>query len=210
MLKNACARQCEFEFINGDHKMKIASLLFILLCGMSVTAAAAPESFTIDPDHTFPSLEVMHFGTSIYRGKFTKSSGKVTLDRAAKTGTVDIQIDPASIDMGHEKLNGHMKSKDFFDIAQFPTVTFKATSMKFDGDKVVEVPGELTLHGVTRPVTLTVNLFNCYTNPMMKREVCGGDASVTIKRTDFGVKYGTPGPVGDDVKLQIQVEAIHD
>ena len=82
--------------------------------------------------------------------------------------------------------------------------------MKFDGDKVVEVPGELTLHGVTRPLTLTVNLFNCYTNPMMKREVCGGDASVTIKRTDFGVKYGTPGPVGDDVKLQIQVEAIHD
>ena len=186
------------------------TLAAILVGACPLTAPAAPESFTIDSSHTFPSLEVMHFGTSIYRGKFTRTTGKVTLDRAARTGTVDIQIDPASIDMGHEKLNGHIRSKDFLDVAQFPTVTFTAASMKFNGDKVAEVPGELTLHGVTRPVTLTMTLFNCYTNPMLKREICGGDASATIKRTEFGIKYGAPAPVGDDIRLQIQVEAVHD
>lgn len=189
---------------------KMKTIAAIVIGGAALTAAAALESFTIDNGHTFPSLEVMHFGTSIYRGKFTRSSGKVTLDRAARTGTVDIQIDPASIDMGFSKLDDHIKTKDFLDVAQFPTVTFKASSMKFSGDKVAEIPGELTLHGVTRPVTLTMKLFNCYTNPMMKREVCGGDASTTIVRSEFGIKYGAPAPVSDEVRLQIQVEAVHD
>jgi polyisoprenoid-binding protein YceI len=188
---------------------RLKTLAAVMLGGAALTVAAAPETFNVDPNHTFPSLEVMHFGTSIYRGKFTKSSGKVVLDRAAKTGTVDITIDAASVDMGNSKLDDHIKTADFLDAAKFPTATFKASSMKFSGDKVVEVPGELTLHGVTKPVTLTMNLFNCYTNPMMKREVCGGDASLTFKRTDFGI--GKPaGPIGEDIKLQIQVEAIHE
>lgn len=189
---------------------KMKTLAAIILGGVAFAATAAPESFTVDPNHTSPSLEVMHFGTSIYRGKFTKTTGKITLDTAAKTGTVDITIDAASIDMGYGKLNDHIKSKDFLDVAQFPTATFKASSMKFTGDKVAEVPGELTLHGVTKPVTLTMNLFNCYTNKMMKKDVCGGDASATIKRSDFGVSYGAPAPIGDDVKLQIEVEAFKD
>jgi polyisoprenoid-binding protein YceI len=194
----------------GVHMYKMKTIAAIILGGAALTAAAAPESFTIDNGHTFPSLEVMHFGTSIYRGKFNKTSGKVTLDRAGKSGSVEISIDAASIDMGNARLDEHIKSKDFLDVAQFPTATFKSSSFKFNGDKLSEIPGELTLHGVTKPVTLTMNLFNCYTNPMMKKEVCGGDASVTIKRSEYGVKYGTPGPVGDDVKLQIQVEAVHD
>jgi polyisoprenoid-binding protein YceI len=188
---------------------KLKPLAAALLSAAAVTAFAAPESFTIDPGHTFPSLEVMHFNTSIYRGKFTKSSGKVTLDKAAKTGSADIAIDPASIDMGLGKLDEHLKSKDFFDVAQFPAVTYKADKMKFTGDTPTEVEGNLTLHGVTKPVTLTFNRFNCYTNPMLKKEVCGGDLSATIKRSDFGIKYGVPN-VGDDVKLQIQVEAFKD
>jgi polyisoprenoid-binding protein YceI len=189
---------------------RLKTLAAIMLGGATLAATAAPESFSIDPRHTFPSLEVTHFGTSIYRGKFTKSSGKITLDRAAKAGTVDVTIDTGSIDMGFDKLDEHMKTADFLDVAKFPTATFKASSMKFNGDKVVEVPGELTLHGVTKPVTLTMNLFNCYTNPMMKKEVCGGDASVTIKRSEFGIVKYAPMPVSDDVKLQIQVEAIKD
>ncbi len=189
---------------------KMKTIAAIVIGGAALTAAAALESFTIDNGHTFPSLEVMHFGTSIYRGKFTKTTGMVTLDRAGKNGSVDITIDAASIDMGNTRLDTHIKSKDFLDVEQFPTATFKASSMKFSGDKVSEIPGELTLHGVTKPVTLTMNMFNCYTNPTMKKEVCGGDASAVIKRSEFGVKYGTPGPVGDDIKLQIQVEAVHD
>jgi polyisoprenoid-binding protein YceI len=186
---------------------KFKPLAAALLSAAAVTAFAASESYTIDPGHTFPSLEVMHFNTSIYRGKFTKTSGKVTLDKAAKTGTVDIAIDSASIDMGNQKLDEHLKSDAFFDVAKFPTATFKAGSIKFSGDAPAEVPGELTLHGVTKPVTLKFNSFNCYTNPMMKKDVCGGDLGATIKRSDFGIKFGIPN-VGDDVRLQIQVEAV--
>jgi polyisoprenoid-binding protein YceI len=180
-----------------------------LLGAAALSAFAAPESYTIDPNHTFPSVEVIHFGTSVFRGKFTKNSGKVTLDKAAKTGTVDIAIDPASIDMGVQKLDDHLKSDAFFDVAKFPTATFRAATIKFSGDVPAEVPGELTLHGVTKPVTLTFTKFNCYANPMMKKDVCGGDLSATIKRSDFGIKFGIPN-VSDDVKLQIQVEAIKD
>ena len=189
---------------------KLKPLAAALLGAAAITAFAAPESFTVDPNHTFPSLEVMHFNTSFYRGKFTRTTGKVTLDKAAKTGTVDIAIDPASIDMGNQKLDDHLKSDSFFDVAKFPTATYKAGSVKFNGDAPAEVPGELTLHGVTKPVTLTFNHFNCYTNAMLKREVCGGDLSATIKRSEFGIKYGAPFPVADDVKLQIEVEAFKD
>jgi polyisoprenoid-binding protein YceI len=188
---------------------KLKPLAAAFLGAAALTAFAAPESYTIDPGHTFPSVEVVHFGTSIYRGKFTKSSGKVTLDKAAKTGSVDIAIDPASVDMGLQKLDDHIKSDSFLDVAKFPTATFKAATIKFSGDTPAEVPGELTLHGVTKPVTLTFNKFNCYANPMMKKDVCGGDLSATIKRSDFGIKFGIPN-VSDDVKLQIQVEAIKD
>ena len=192
------------------NKLKPLAALLLGAATLGATAGAfAADSYTIDPGHTFPSLEVMHFNTSIYRGKFTKNSGKVTLDRAAKTGSVEIQIDPASIDMGHEKLNGHLRSKDFFNVEQFPTITYKAGSIKFSGDTPALVDGELTLMGVTRPVSLTFNKFNCYTNPMSKREVCGGDLGASFKRSDFGMKYGIPN-VGDEIKLQIQVEAIKD
>lgn len=171
------------------------------------TTGAFAQTYNIDPGHTYPSFEADHLGISLFRGKFNKTSGTVTLDRAAKTGTLDIVIDANSLDFGHQKMNEHAKSKDMFNVEQFPTITYKGRAIKFNGDVPVAVEGDLTMLGVTRPVTLTINKFKCIEHPMMKREVCGADASAEFKRTDFGLSYGTPRH-GADVKLAIQVEAV--
>ncbi|MGV8898113.1 MAG: YceI family protein [Burkholderiaceae bacterium] len=182
-------------------------LVALVLAVSSVSAFA--QTYNIDPSHTYPSFEADHMGgLSILRGKFTKSSGTITLDRAAKTGTVDITIDTASLDFGHAKLNTHAKSKDMFDVAKFPTAVYKGTSIKFDGDKPVAVNGTLTLHGVTKPVTLKINQFKCIMHPMLKREVCGADASTTFSRADFGIDYGVKMGFAPEVKLAIEVEGI--
>lgn len=182
--------------------------LIALVLAVSTVSAFA-QTYNIDPSHTYPSFEADHMGgLSILRGKFTKSSGTITLDRAAKTGTVDITIDTDSLDFGHAKLNTHAKSKGMFDVAQFPTAVYKGTSIKFDGDKPVAVNGTLTLHGVTKPVALTINQFKCIQHPMLKREVCGADASTTFSRADFGIDYGVAMGFAPEVKLAIEVEAI--
>jgi polyisoprenoid-binding protein YceI len=182
-------------------------LLLTLLGGPFGLASAAPVTYKIDPDHTYPSFEADHMGISVLRGKFTKTSGTVVLDRAAKTGSLDITIDAGSLDFGHDKLNTHAKSADMFDVAKYPTATYKGKSIKFSGDTPVSVDGELTLHGVTKPVTLAINKFKCITHPMLKKEVCGADASAEFKRSDFGITFGTPF-MSPDVKLAIEVEAI--
>lgn len=187
--------------------MKIKHLLLATLVASCTSAFAAVDTYTIDPGHTYPSFEADHMGVSILRGKFTKTSGTVTLDRAAKTGTVDILIDANSLDFGHEKLNAHAKGADMFDVAKFGTVTYKSKSITFKGDQPASVNGELTLHGVTKPVTLTFNKFKCIDHPMLKKEVCGGDLSADIKRNDFGISYGLP-RFSPDVKLLISVEAV--
>lgn len=177
-----------------------------LFAGVSSLATAAPVSYTVVPAHTYPSFEAPHMGISWWRGKFNTSSGSVMLDTAAKTGTVDIVIDTASIDFGPEKMNDHAKSADFFDVAKYPTATYKG-KLTFDGDKPTGVDGELTLHGVTKPVPLTIKSFNCIMHPMMKKEVCGADAAGSFNRGDFGItKYGE-GAAGQ-VNLAIQVEAM--
>jgi polyisoprenoid-binding protein YceI len=185
--------------------MQAKHLAAALLALASVSAFA--QTYNIEPGHTYPSFEADHMGISVLRGKFTKTSGKIVLDRAAKTGTVDIVVDTSSIDFGHAKLNEHAKSKDMFNVEQFPTATYKGTSIKFDGDRPVAVQGEFTLLGVTKPLTLTINKFKCIQHPMLKREVCGADASAEFKRTDFGLNYGTP-MFSPDVKLAIEVEAL--
>ncbi|MCH8620066.1 YceI family protein [Undibacterium sp. TS12] len=185
--------------------MKLAKFIAAALIASSVPAFA--QTYNIESNHTYPSFEADHMGISVWRGKFNKTSGKIVLDRAAKTGTVDITIDANSLDFGHEKMNEHAKSKDMFNVAQFPTATYKGTSIKFDGDTPVAVIGELTLLGVTKPVTLTINKFKCIQHPMFKKEACGADASAEFKRTDFGLNYGTP-RFAPEVKLAIQVEAI--
>lgn len=188
--------------------MKLTTALATLIIAGAVSAPAfAADTYTIDPSHTYPSFQADHMGISYLRGKFTKTSGSIVLDRAAKTGTVDITIDPASIDFGHAKLNDHAKSPDMFDVEKFPTITYKGRAIKFDGDKPVAVEGELTMHGVTKPVHLVIEKFTCIQHPMLKREVCGADASATFNRADFGINYGLP-RFAPEVKLAIEVEAL--
>jgi polyisoprenoid-binding protein YceI len=181
--------------------------LVVALIAASAASAFAADTYTIEPNHTYPSFEADHMGISVLRGKFTKSSGTVVLDRAAKTGSLDITIDANTIDFGHEKLNNHARTADMFDVAKFPTATYKSNSITFKGDVPATVQGELTLHGVTKPVTLTINKFKCIQHPMLKREVCGADASAEFSRADFGISYGLP-RFAPEVKLAIQVEAI--
>jgi polyisoprenoid-binding protein YceI len=172
-------------------------------------AMAAPVTYQIDPAHTYPSFEADHFGgVSNWRGKATKTSGTIVLDRAAKSGTVDITVDAASIDFGHAKLNEHSKSPELFDVAKYPTITFKGTLAGFKGDSPTEADGQITMHGVTKPLKMTLNQFKCIQNPMLKKEVCGADASATLDRSQFGIDYGVKYGFKMDVKLQIQVEAI--
>ncbi len=185
--------------------MKLAKLIAAAL--VVSTAPAFADTYNIDPSHTYPSFEADHMGVSVWRGKFDKTSGTVTLDRAAKTGTVDITIDTSSIDFGMTKMNDHAKSADMFNVEKFPTATFKSTSVKFNGDTPVAVDGQFTLLGVTKPLTLNINKFKCIQHPMLKKEVCGADASAEFKRTDFGLNYGTP-RFAPEVKLAIQVEAV--
>jgi polyisoprenoid-binding protein YceI len=178
----------------------------VALLAISATSAFA-EVYNIDPTHTYPSFEADHMGISVWRGKFTRTKGTVNFDRAAKTGSMDISIDAGSLDFGNPKLNEHAKTKDMFNVEQFPTITYKSKSIKFDGDKPVTVEGDLTMLGITKPVSLSINKFKCIQHPILKREVCGADASAEFKRTDFGLNYATP-KFSPDVKLAIQVEAI--
>jgi len=187
--------------------IKTASALCLAL--VTTTLFAAPAVYNIDPSHTYPSFEADHMGgMSIWRGKFKSTKGTVTLDRAAHSGEVDITVDATSIDFGHDKMNEHAKSADMFDVAKYPTATYKGKFSKFNGDAPTEVQGELTLHGVTKPVTLTLNSFMCKVNPMMKKEVCGADASATFNRADFGISFGQQMGFKQEVKLAIQVEAV--
>ncbi|WP_310634046.1 YceI family protein [Paraburkholderia sp.] len=180
-----------------------------LAAAIATPAVAAPTTYNLDPTHTYPSFETDHFGgVSVWRGKFTKSSGTVVLDPAAKTGTVDVTIDASSIDTGNKALDKHVSSAEMLDAAKFPTAVYKGTSVKYDGDKPVEVIGTFTLHGVTKPLNLKIDSFKCFQNPMLKREVCGADATATFDRSDFGVNYGQAYGFKMATTLQIQVEGI--
>ena len=180
-----------------------------MLALMTGSAIAAPVKYDVDPNHTFPSFEADHFGgLSVWRGKFDKSSGTIVFDKEKAAGTVEITIDAASIDFGHPKLNDHAKSAEIFDVEKFPTATYKGTLAKFKDGAPTEVDGQLTLHGVTKPVKLTINQFKCMVNPMSKKEVCGADASATFNRADFGVNFGDKYGFKQEVKLQIQVEGV--
>ena len=187
-------------------KTALPATVLAILAG---TAMAAPVTYKIDPAHTYPSFEADHMGgLSVWRGKFDTSSGTVVLDKEKSTGTVDITVDATSIDFGHAKLNEHAKTPDMFDAAKFPTATYKGTLAGFKDGAPTEVKGELTLHGVTKPVTLKIDKFLCKPNPMTKKEVCGADATAMINRGDFGISYGGNFGFNMETKLAIQVEAI--
>lgn len=171
------------------------------------TAQAAPAQYQIDPTHTFVYFEVIHFGTSTVRGRFNDVSGKITLDQAAAEGSAEITVDARSIDSGVEDFNAHLKTKDFFNVEKTPTVKFVSDKFEFNGEKVKSVSGQLTLLGKTMPVTLEAKRFNCYHQPVMKVDVCGGDFDTTIKRSEWGMNWGIDMGVPDAVHLAIQIEA---
>jgi polyisoprenoid-binding protein YceI len=184
---------------------KIVALTLASL--LSSVAYAAPETYMIEPSHSMPRFEYSHFGYSLQLSRFDTVSGKITIDRAAKSGSVDVTIDAKSVNTGSTLFNGHIQGEDFFDTAKYPTITFKSNKVKFDGDKVASVDGDLTVKGVTKPVTLTVNSFLCMPHPMMKKDACGATATTKVKRSDFNMGKYAP-YVGDEVTLTIPVESV--
>lgn len=190
-------------------KQATTALAALVISTMAGGASAQVQSYSLDPNHTFPSVEFSHMGVSTWRGKFTKTSGKVMLDRSAKAGSVDVTIDPASIDFGHATMNGHARGDNWFKTEQFPTITYKGKLGGFNGDVPMQIDGELTMLGVTRPVTLQLASFKCIQHPMLKREMCGGDATGMVNRRDFNLGP-TSGSVPQEIKLVLQVEGVRD
>ncbi|HMC14780.1 MAG TPA: YceI family protein [Albitalea sp.] len=184
----------------------------ILIAAAALAAAgfaqAETATYSIDPAHTFVTFEANHFNTSTLRGRFDRKEGSVKLDRAAKTGAADITIEAASISTGVPALDTHLKSKDFFDAGSAPSVKFVGDKFSFNGDKVSAVSGQLTMLGKTVPVTLNAANFNCYVNPLLKREVCGGDFETTLARSQWGMSYGLNFGLPDNIRLLIQIEAV--
>jgi polyisoprenoid-binding protein YceI len=181
-----------------------------------LAASAAPENYTLDPYHTFPHFAVEHFSVSMFWGRFDRSSGKFMIDRAAKKATLELAVNTASVSTGENdkgsrprSLDEHLRSADFFNVAEFPRMTFKAADVKFIGDNPAEIAGELTLLGVTKPLTLKVERWVCKDNPFNKKPMCGGNASGALKRSDFGMKYALPA-VSDEVRLTVGFEGYRD
>lgn len=184
---------------------KIVALL--IAAGVSMSAFAAPETFVIDGSHTFPRFEYSHFGYSNQVSRFDTTTGKIVIDKAAKTGSVDVTIDAKSVNTGFPLFNQHIQGEDFFDTAKFPTITYKSTKLNFAGDKLASVDGNLTIKGVTKPVTLTVTSFQCMPHPMLKKDACGANATAKVKRSEFNAGKYAP-YVGDDITLTFAVEAV--
>lgn len=188
----------------------MTSHLTLVFCITLLTQSVyAADQYTIDPNHTYPSFEIDHLGYSTTRGRFNTVQGKLSLDQDAKTGSVEVAIEAASIDTGLAKLEEVLRSEDYFDVKRHPTLRFRGNKFRFDDTRLKAVEGELTLLGVTHPVTLTLTRFKCGLNPLRLRQVCGADASATIRRSDYGLSKGLP-LVGDEVKILIQIEAVKD
>jgi len=189
--------------------MNTKHLLAALLALPAAAVIAAPTTYQIEPTHTYPSFEADHMGgLSVWRGKFNKTSGSVTFDKAAQQGTVDITVDIDSIDYGFDLMNTKAKSEELFDAAKYPTATYKGKLAGFKKGVPTKVIGDLTLRGITKPVQLNIVSFKCMPHPMVKREVCGADAMATFKRDDFGMAAGKDWGFKMDVTLRIQVEAL--
>lgn len=187
-----------------------------LALAVPIAVTAAPETYSIDSIHSFPHFAVDHLGVTTIWGRFDRMAGKFTIDRAAKQGGLDLAIDTASVSTGDadrgarpRSRDDHLRSADFFNVAEFPRMTYKATEVTFNGDSPAEVAGQLTLLGVTRPVTLKIGRWVCKDHPFSKKPMCGGEASAVLKRTDFGMKYGVPA-VGDEIRVVIGFEGYRD
>ena len=183
----------------------LASAALVLL--VAAPAAAAEDTYDVDPVHSQPMFEVKHMGFSIQRGSFARATGKITLDRVARKGTIDVTIDTTSIRTIDPRLDVHVKGEDFFNVAKYPTMTFKSSHLIFDGDQVIAAEGDFTMLGITKPVSLKVANFVCGDHPVNRKAMCGAEATTTIKRSEWGMNYGVPKALGDDVKISIPIEA---
>jgi polyisoprenoid-binding protein YceI len=186
-------------------KMLLSAIAGVATLTISLTANASVETYELDPAHTYPHFSVSHLGFSTMRGRFNTTSGMITMDKAKGTGSVDIVVDVASIDTAHAKRDEHLRGPDFFNAAEFPKMTYKSTKVTIKDDNSAKVEGNLTIMGVTKPVTLQVEKISCGVHPFNKKEVCGFDATATIKRSDFGMKYGLPA-IGDEITMHIEAE----
>lgn len=185
---------------------RTATFVLALTAGAAAGAVcAAPQVYTIEPMHTYPSFKASHMGISFWRGKFDHTSGKIVLDRERGTGRIDVSIDPRSADFGLDALNQVAKGPQLFDVARYPTAKYESDSITFRNGVPVAANGRLTLHGVTRPVPLTIRSFKCIINPFFKRQVCGADVTAKFDRTKFGMTQYAEDPW---VYLYIQVEAV--
>ncbi|HEX8964238.1 MAG TPA: YceI family protein [Rhodocyclaceae bacterium] len=183
------------------------SLALLAAAAIALPAFAQPETYVIDQNHTFPRFSYSHLGYSTQLSRFNKTTGKVTWDRAAHTGAVDVVIDMKSVDTGSKLFDEHIQGEDYLDTSRYPTATFKSTAVRFDGDKPVAIDGDLTIKGITKPVTLTVTSFQAMPHPMLKRDAIGANATTTIKRSEFNAGKYAP-YVGDDVTIGLALEAI--
>ena len=186
------------------------SLLLATLATLPLQVHAAQERYTIDPQHTFPSFEADHMGMSHWRGKFNRSSGSVLLDKAAGKGSVEVEIDVASVDFGLDALNTAAIGKELFETAKYPKATYRGELADFVDGAPTRVRGQLTLHGVTRPVELRITRFKCMPHPLSKRDWCGADAEASFDRSQFGLDAGKDYGFDMTVALRIQVEATRD
>jgi polyisoprenoid-binding protein YceI len=185
----------------------------ILAAGILSAALAMPafsaDTYTMDPEYTIPAFEVEHLGFTTQRGRFDKTSGRIVLDIPAKKGSVEFTIYTNSLDMGSQAWTVHVASEGLFDVEKHPTMTYKSDDLVFSGDKVVAANGRFTLLGVTKPLTVKVDKFNCGVNPMNKKQMCAGNISATIKRSEFGMTKYIP-TVSDEIKITVPVEAYKD
>lgn len=196
--------------------MRSRIVLGLMAALLTLPAAANVENYTLDPYHTYPNFTVEHWGLSMMHGRFDRSSGKFSFDRSAKTGSVELNIESNSISTGDNDKGSrprardeHLRNADFFNVNEFPRMTFRSTKVVFQGDLPSAVEGNFTMLGVTKPVTLTFERFKCGQNPFNKKDRCGGNAVGKIKRSDFGMKFAV-GPVGDEINLNIEFEGDKD
>lgn len=187
--------------------MKFTLIAAALAAAIAAPALAAPQTYVLDSTHSFPRFSYDHMGLSKQILRFNQTTGEVVLDNQAKTASVNVTIDMNSIDTGVDAFDKHMKSADIFDTARFPTASFRSTNVTFAGDRPATITGNLTIKGITRPVTLTVNSFSSKPHPMLKKDAIGANATGVIRRSEFNAGYGVPG-VGDEVRLDIALEAV--
>jgi len=181
-------------------------LLLLIAATAALPVAAEVERYTVDPRHTFPAYEVLHNGLSLQRGRFNKTAGRIMLDPQAKAGSAEIAIDAASISTGVDRLEEVIRGEDFLKAKDHPQITFKSSRFEFEGDALKRAAGELTIAGVTRPVTLEATHFQCAPDKRTKIKTCGAELVTRIRRSEYGLVYGLPA-LADEVLLRINVEA---